>query len=142
MITMIVGGVVKVTLNYFLVAQPRINIYGAPVGTLVSYVVMAVMNFVFMCYVLDKNPKLRNILIKPFLCSTVMGGCAWGLFGLCDRFLRFGSPRIHMLMCMGIAILAAAAVYLFFAIAMKMITKEDMRLIPGGAKIAKLLHMQ
>ncbi len=142
MITMIVGGVVKVTLNYFLVARPRINIYGAPVGTLVSYVVMAVMNFVFMCWVLDKNPKLRNILIRPFLCSAVMGGCAWGVYGLCDRFLRFGSPRLHMLLCMSLAILAAVAVYLVFAIAMKMITRDDMRLIPGGEKIAKLLHMR
>ena len=142
MITMIVGGVVKVALNYFLVAQPRINIYGAPVGTLASYVVMAVMNFVFMCYVLDKNPKLRNILIKPFLCSAVMGGCAWGLYGLCDRFLRFGSARLHMLLCMGIAILAAVAVYLIFAVATRMITREDMRLIPGGERIARILHMR
>ena len=142
MITMIVGGIVKVTLNYFLVARPNINIYGAPVGTLVSYVVMAVMNFVFMCYVLDKNPKLRHILIKPFLCSAVMGGCAWGLYGLCDRFLRFGSARFHMLLCMGIAILAAVAVYLVLAIVTRMITREDMRLIPGGEKIARILHMR
>ena len=142
MITMIVGGIVKVTLNYFLVARPSINIYGAPVGTLVSYVVMAVMNFVFMCYVLDKNPKLRHILIKPFLCSAVMGGCAWGLYGLCDRFLRFGSARFHMLLCMGIAILAAVAVYLVLAIVMRMITREDRRLIPGGEKIARILHMR
>ena len=142
MITMIVGGVVKVTLNYFLVARPNINIYGAPVGTLVSYVVMAVMNFVFMCYVLDKNPKLRNILIKPFLCSAVMGACAWGLYGLSDRFLRFGGARLHMLLCMGIAILAAVAVYQILAVLMRMITRDDMRLIPGGEKIAKLLHMR
>ena len=142
MITMIVGGVIKVALNYFLVAQPRINIYGAPVGTLASYMVMAVMNFVFMCFVLDKNPKLRHILIKPFLCSAVMGGCAWGLYGLADRFLRFGTPRLHKLLCMGVAIAAAVVVYLVFAIAMKMITKEDMHLIPGGEKIAKILHMR
>ena len=142
MITMIVGGLVKVTLNYFLVARPNINIYGAPVGTLASYVIMAVMNFVFMCLVLVKKPKLHIILVKPFLCSALMGGCAWGLYGLCDRFLRFGSPRIHMLLCMGIAILAAVAVYLILAVLMRMITREDMRLIPGGEKIAKVLHMR
>ena len=142
MITMIVGGVVKVTLNYFLVARPRINIYGAPVGTLVSYVVMAVMNFVFMCFVLDKNPKLRHILIKPLLCSAVMGGCAWGLYGLLNRFLPLGAGRLRMLLCMGLSILAAAAVYLFFAIVTKMITRDDMGLIPGGEKLAKLLHMR
>ena len=142
MVTLIVGGLVKILINWFLVARREINIYGAPVGTLASYVVMAVMNFVFMCYVLDKNPKLRNILIKPFLCSAVMGGCAWGLYGLCDHFLRFGSARLHMLLCMGIAILAAVAVYLIFAVATRMITREDMRLIPGGERIARILHMR
>ena len=43
---------------------------------------------------------------------------------------------------MGVAIAAAVVVYLVFAIAMKMITKEDMHLIPGGEKIAKILHMR
>lgn len=141
MITMIVGGVVKVTLNYFLVAQPRINIYGAPVGTLVSYVVMAVMNFVFMCFVLDKNPKLSVILLKPALCSAIMGACAWGSFGLLDRFVHVGGGRVHMLFCMFIAILLAVVVYLVLVIGMKMITREDMRLIPGGEKIARVLHI-
>ena len=44
MVTMISGGLVKIIVNWFLVAQRSINIYGAPVGTLVSYVVMALMN--------------------------------------------------------------------------------------------------
>ena len=141
MITMIVGGVIKVTMNYFLVARPEINIYGAPVGTLVSYVVMAIMNFVFMCFVLDKNPKLRTILIRPFLCSAVMGGCAWGCYGLCERFLPLGHGRMHMLLCMVIAILLAVLVYFVMVLSLKMITKDDMSLIPGGAKLARLLRM-
>ena len=41
-----------------------------------------------------------------------------------------------------IAILAAVAVYLILAVLMRMITRDDMRLIPGGEKIAKLLHMR
>lgn len=143
MITMIVGGVVKVVLNYFLVADPRINIYGAPVGTLCSYLAMAIINFVFMCFVLDKNPKLRHILLRPLLCSAVMGGCAWGVYGLAERFLHFGlGERMHMLICMGIAIAAAVVVYLVMVLLLRMITKEDMHLIPGGAKIARFLHMQ
>ncbi len=141
MITMIIGGVIKVVLNYFLVSNPRINIYGAPVGTLTSYVVMAVLNFVFMCFVLDKNPKLRTILVRPLLCSAVMGGCAWGVYGLVERFLP-GAGRVRMMINMFIAIGAAVLVYLVLVILMRMITREDMRLIPGGEKLAKLLHMK
>ena len=142
MITMIVGGLVKVIMNYFLVADPRINIYGAPVGTLASYVVMAVMNFVFMCLVLVKKPKLRIILLRPLLSSAVMGGCAWGVYGLCERFLHLGSGRMHMMICMVVAIGAAVVVYLVLMVALRMITREDMRLIPGGDKLARMMHMR
>ncbi len=141
MISMIVGGVVKVVINYFLVARPEVNIYGAPIGTLASYVVMAVMNFVFMCVVLDKNPRLRQILIRPAVCTVVMAAFAWSVNGLAERFLP-GVGRLHTMLCMLAAILAAVAIYLFMTVALRTITKEDMKLIPGGEKLARLLRMR
>ena len=141
MISMIVGGIVKVVINYFLVAKPSVNIFGAPIGTLASYVVMAVMNFVFMCVVLDENPKLRHILIRPAVCTVVMAAFAWSVSGLAERFLP-GAGRAHALLCILVSMLAAVAIYLFMTIALRTVTKEDMTLIPGGAKIAKLLRMK
>ena len=41
-----------------------------------------------------------------------------------------------------LAILAAVIVYVVSVIAMRVITKEDMSLIPGGEKVAKILHMR
>lgn len=140
MITMIVGGVVKVVINYFLVADRGINIYGAPVGTLASYVVMAVVNFVMMCFVLDKNPRLRVILLKPLLCTLVMAAVAVLSFALFNSFVPDG--RIGLLLATLPAILFAAFVYLLLSILLRTLTKEDMALIPGGKKIAALLHMK
>lgn len=141
MLTLITGGVVKIVINWFLVAQPEINIYGAPVGTLTSYVVMAVMDFVFLCRLLDQRPRLSSILLKPLLASAVMGAAAWGLYGLLFRFLP-GHGMLHLLLSMGLSILAAVVVYLVLTVAGRMITREDMALIPGGEKIARLLHMR
>ena len=141
MLTLITGGVVKIVINWFLVAQPEINIYGAPVGTLTSYVVMAVMDFVFLCRLLDQRPRLSSILLKPLLASAVMGAAAWGLYGLLFRFLP-GPGMLHLLLSMGLSILAAVVVYLVLTVAGRMITREDMALIPGGEKIARLLHMR
>lgn len=140
MYSMIAGGVVKIAVNWFLVGDPAINIYGAPIGTLVSYLVMGVMNFIFMCVALDKNPRLRTILLRPLLCSALMGACAWAVYGLAARLLGDGS-RLLTLLCMVPAILAAVAVYLVSAIALRTVTKEDMRLIPGGLKLADRLHI-
>lgn len=141
MYSMLVGGLVKIAVNWFLVADPRINIYGAPIGTLASYLVMFVMNFVFMCFVLDKNPRLRTIIGRPLLCSVLMGAAAWAVYGIVSRFIG-ESGRLQILACLALAVLAAVAVYLISAIAMRTVTREDLKLIPGGEKLARRLHIR
>ena len=140
MYTLFAGGVLKVVINYFLVADRGVNIVGAPIGTLASYLLMAVINFVMMCFVLDKNPRLRVILLKPAICTALMGGTAWVVYSLADRIVPRG--RLGLLLSVFPAILAAVAIYLVSSILMRTVTKEDMALIPGGAKIARLLHMK
>ena len=82
MITMIVGGVVKVVINYFLVANRGINIYGAPIGTLVSYFVMALMNYVFMCSCWTKTRSCA-ILLKPWPVRRRWAAFAWAVLRPC-----------------------------------------------------------
>ena len=141
MVTLITGGIIKIVINWFLVARRDINIYGAPVGTLCSYCAMAAMDYVFMCRTLDHRPRLLRVFSGPMAASALMGLTAWGIYGLCRRALT-GSPRIGTLIAMCAAIGAAVVVYLITAIVFKAVTKEDMKLIPGGEKIARILHMR
>ncbi len=141
MVTLIIGGLVKIVINWFLVAQRSINIYGAPVGTLVSYVVMAVMNYIFMTVTLDYRPRLLRVFAGPLLSSALMGATAWAVYGLAGRALR-GGGGLGNVLSLGAAILLAVIVYGAAAILSRSITAEDMRLIPGGEKLAKLLHMR
>ena len=141
MVTLITGGIIKIVINWFLVARRDINIYGAPVGTLCSYSAMAAMDYVFMCRTLDHRPRLLRVFSGPMAASALMGLTAWGVYGLCQRALM-GSHRIGTLIAMCAAIGAAVVVYLITAIVFKAVTKEDMKLIPGGEKIARILHMR
>ena len=141
MITMIVGGLVKILVNWILVARREINIYGAPIGTLVSYVVMCAMNFLFMTTTLERTPRLGRILFKSVFCSAVMGLSAWAAFGLASHLVRVPG-RIGMLLCMLLAMFAAVVVYIICVVATSAVTREDLELIPGGGKIAALLHMK
>ncbi|MBQ6372321.1 MAG: polysaccharide biosynthesis protein [Oscillospiraceae bacterium] len=141
MITLITGGLIKISVNWFLVADPRINIYGAALGSLISYVVMAVMNYVFMCYALDKNPKVFNILKGPVIASAAMGVLAWLAYFLVSRLegeMSWTRYLIAMIPAMVIGVIA----YLVAAVKLKAITAEDMDLIPKGKKISKLLHLR
>ena len=141
MYTMIAGGAVKIGVNWFLVADPRINIYGAPIGTLASYFVMCVMNYVFMCVTLDKNPRLWKIVTGPLVSSAIMGAAAWAVYGIAGRFIGVDS-WLNMAVCMLAAVAVAVIIYVICVVCLRVITKEDMNLIPGGAKLAKLLHMR
>lgn len=140
MVTMITGGLVKIATNWFLVAQPEINIYGAPVGTLVSYIVMAAMNYIFLCRAFDERPRLLKMFARPLAASLVMGAAAWAVYGVSARFI--GAGWLETAVCMLLGVLAAVIVYLVFIICLRAITAEDLALIPGGRKIGRILHIK
>ncbi len=141
MVSMIAGGLTKVVVNFFLVARPEINIYGAPVGTLVSYLVMALLDLVFLHRALSRTPRLHVVLLKPLIASALMGAAAWALYGLSMRLLP-GGGRMLMILAMGLSIAVAVVLYLILTVLLRMITKQDMALIPGGERLARLLHMR
>lgn len=140
MLTMISGGLIKIAVNWFLVARPEINIYGAPVGTLVSYLVMAVMNYVFMSRTLDERPHIAPVFVRPLAASALMGASAWAIYGLCSRFI--GGGWLGTAASMMLAVLVAVVVYVVSAICLKTVTNEDLKLIPGGEKVGRLLHIR
>ena len=141
MVTLITGGIIKIVINWFLVARRDVNIYGAPVGTLCSYCAMAAMDYIFLCRTLDQRPRLLRIFSASLVSSALMGLTAWAVFGLGQRALvQMG--RMGTLLAMCAAIGAAVIVYVAAAILLRAVTKEDMKLIPGGEKIARILHMR
>ena len=142
--SMVAGGLVKIAVNWVLVGNPDVNILGAPIGTLCCYVVMCGINYFFLCRHMEQRPRLRLVLLRPLLCSALMGAAAWGVYGLAARLLASGGElgRLTMLIAMVFAIGVAAVLYLVLIILMRAITLEDMQLIPKGEKLARLLHIR
>lgn len=138
-ITMLIGGAVKVGINYVLVGNPAVNIKGAPIGTLICYGLIALMNLVIVSRLLEKKPNYLAIFAKPVIASAVMGAAAWASHGLLGRFLYGGYVKESL--CTLLAVGVAVAVYLVLVISMGMITREDLRMVPHGAKLAKLLRL-
>lgn len=141
MYSMITGSLVKIAVNWVLVARPEINIYGAPIGTLVGYIVMCAMNYVFLCRALPRRPRVTKILLRPLLASALMGAAAWAVYGLASRFIGAGR-WLGMAVSMVLAIGIAVVVYLVAAVGLKTVTYEDMKMIPGGERLAKILRIR
>ena len=141
MYSMITGSLVKIIVNWFLVANRSINIYGAPVGTLCGYIVMAVMNYIFMCRSLSSKPDLKKIFSGSIICSVLMGISAIGVYKIMGAIIGT-STQIRTALCALPAMAVAVVVYLAAVILLKTVTLEDMKLIPKGEKIGRLLHMK
>lgn len=139
--SIVTGGLVKIVVNWFIVAIPAINIYGAAIGTICCYVTMCVLNLIFINRSFEKGLSMKNIFVRPAVPCLIMGVIALGVYYGGMALLGSGS-RIMMALVMCAAIGIAAVVYAAAVIRLRVISAEDMKLIPKGEKIAKLLHMK
>ena len=132
---MIVGGILRVIASFILVGNPEINIVGAPVSTLICYAVISVLGVFAVRRVLRHPPRILSNLYKPALASILMGAVAFGA----DRLaLRLHFPLIPRLV---FGIFTAGAAYLVLVLLLRIVTKDDCRLLPKGDKIAKILRI-
>lgn len=144
MITMLIGGVLNIAINWYLLGRADVNIYGAPVGTLVCYIIMSTLNLLFLMTKMPEKPSLGKVFIKPVFNCAVMGLSAWIVYPSVLKIIGAGvdPARMEMLIALVIAIFVAVVIYLILTIVTKAVTIEDMKLIPKGEKVAKLLHIR
>lgn len=136
-ITVIIGGVIKIVVNYILVGNYDINIKGAPVGTLCCFAAVAVLDLIIIKRVIPMAPRYTRVFVKPLIAAVLMGAAAWASQGILTNFLHFSS-RLATVGAIGIAVI----VYAILVLALRVISKEDLALMPKGEKIAKILHIK
>ena len=134
-LTVVVGGVIKLIVNYILVGNYDINIKGAPWGTLCCFAVAAAMDLFFVHRAAGRGIRFGRIFLKPLLASMLMGAAAWAVHGL-----LIGLVGNSLATAAGI--LTGVVVYAVLVLVLKAISPDDLALMPKGDKIAKLLHIQ
>jgi stage V sporulation protein B len=142
--TVIAGGAVKITMNYYLVGRPELNIGGAPISTLCCYVVIAGLNLFFVWKYSPKKPRYLEIFARPVLASAVMGAAVWAVYGLCSRAFGRALSSAYVVNALGAmcGIAAGVAVYFVLVITLRILRADDVRNIRGGEKLIRLLHLR
>ena len=142
--TVIAGGATKVTMNYFLVGTPGINIKGAPISTLCCYTVIVTLNLIFVWIYSPKKPRYIALFLKPLAASALMGGAAWAVYGFASRLVSGGGAVTFTqnALCTFLSIGLGALVYGVLAIAMGIIRAEDLRSIPHGQTFIRVLRLR
>ena len=137
-INMLTCGVAKLIVVYILSGNPVLGIYGVPVGTILCYGVIAVLNLLAITKLVPQKPRLLRNLLRPVLPAAVMGVVVYGVYwGLCKLL---GPDASSVVLC-GVPVIVGVVVYVVFVAVFRSIKREDCLLLPKGEKIAKLLHL-
>ena len=144
MLTLPLGGIVKVVAIWFLVGSPSIGIYGSPISTIICYFCISAFNIWFIRRYQTVRPDFLKATLRPFVCTVIMAVAAFAVYWLGMRAFGdwFAASRIHMLIIMCVSVAVAVAVYAAAIILLGAVTREDLQLLPKGEKIADFLKIK
>lgn len=128
-----IGVLVKLILNITLIPNPDIGIYGAAIASVACHVVA----FTIAITALRKNIKLdltfSKFIFKPFIATIMMGICSYGVYYLLSGIIVEKMATI-------IALIVAVIIYVLAVAVLKIFTKDEIKMMPAGEKIAKILE--
>ena len=139
-----VGAFVKIALNYILISQPSININGAPVGSIVCYVIVVSINIISIIRITGVKINFMSVFIRPFICSVASALAAFLSFKVFNTLLgSLGNPEKMIngsSISLIIAVITAVVIYVLALLLLKALSKDDLEMLPKGEKIAKVLE--
>lgn len=130
-VNMLIGGAVKVAMNYIFI--PVWGIDGAPIATNACYAVIALLNIICIVRILKAKFSITDMVIKPLCASLIMGAAAAAVYNVLSGVT--GGSRI----CVLAAIAAGGIIYVFAVLALRALRREDILNMPKGEKIEKIL---
>jgi len=126
-----IGAITKIVLCYTLVGTPYFNIYGAPISTFACYAVAAIIDVAVIKKLTKVKLSQNGFNIKIVLASALMGASAWASHQLLKDII---GSRIATVT----AVLVGVVVFVFGLIIFKVLSKDEMKAIPGGNKLVRL----
>lgn len=132
-ITSTIGLITKLIINIWLIQIPEIGVYGAVIGSIINNIVAFALSYIVLAKTIKLDMKFTKCVIKPLVATLIMGICSYYIYLLIKGII---SVRIATI----IAIIVAIIIYTLSLLALKVLDKEEMNMIPYGTKIAKILE--
>lgn len=136
-IHMAIGGAVKVIVNYILVGNMAINIKGAPVGTVLCYLVTASLNLISI------HKYIRPSYGIGYIAKTVISTALMGVLSYYSyHYLNLLFPvdgTIGLALSLVISIGVGVVSYFGLLLVTKAIKRQDILAMPKSDKILKVL---
>lgn len=125
--------VIKLILNLILVPIPQIGVNGAAWGSVACHLVAFSIAITSLRRTIKLDLTFSKFVIKPMIAVTIMGICSY------FSYLMLSGIIVKKLATI-IAIVIAIVIYALAIVALKVFSKEEIQMMPGGIKICKVLE--
>lgn len=132
-ISLATGVFVKFIFNITLIKIPSIGVYGAAWGSVACHLVAFCIAFTLLRKNIKLNLTFSKFVIKPVIAIAIMGICSY------FTYLALKGIIIEKMATI-IAITVAVIVYVLSVIILKVFTKEEIKMLPAGDKIVRILE--
>ncbi len=132
-LSMLAGSAVKVLSAYFLIGNPKIGLYGAPISTFLCNLTVVGLNVWFALRVSGATKVSMSVFLRPFVAALPSVAVSYSLYTV--AILRFGEKGIFTL----VAILLTCLLYLFLSCRLRALEREDILALPMGERVYRLL---
>ena len=132
-ITLAIGAVFKIILNWVLLGIPSMGIIGSALSSLACYAFAAIFNTMGTMNRLHLKYDLFRGLFLPVLSTIAMGLAVWG-------FMSFFGAGFSNIMLILISAAIGAMVYSVFLLLTGAIRRRDMVLLPQGGRLVDFLE--
>ena len=127
------GCVVKLILNLILLRIPALNVYGAAIATIACHATAFAIVFIVLQKYIKLDLPFKKFVIKPGIAAGIMGVCSYTIYNLLSNTFLHGNKATI------ISIIFAVIIYLMSVVALKIYSKEDIKMLPKGDKILNIL---
>ncbi len=129
-VSMVAGAVVKLVSNYILLGS--IGIWGAPISTVLCYITATSLNVAFVIKHVGALPSVGKMLFSPFVCALISISASALLYYVILQNALGKAGTI-------IAIVLSALGYLVLIFKLRVVSRDELLLLPKGERIVNLL---
>lgn len=134
-ISMAFGAAVKIGAEFILVGMPSVNIFGAPISTILCDLTIVLINLYFIgkytCSIGENG--LFGVFARPLFASGISAVATVVFAGILRRSLGVSKYAIIPVIIFNVAF------YAFFVLFTGAVSDEDIKLLPQGEKIAGII---
>ena len=131
-ICLIMGVIAKCLLNIFLI--PKYGEIIVSISTVVYQFITCILSFMLLFHYLHQKPKVYDMFIKPIMATIIMAFAT--IFSYKILIILHISANVGTILSIFVAVIA----YFFAIFGLKILSKEEIKQLPFGTKLAKFVE--